>query len=297
VIRAQAPKQSNELGKQVSETILVGADGTAASRAALRWSVKRATAIGAAVSLVHVLDDDWVTIGERMIEDLRDEAQGLMEREADYARSLAPKVLIHTQLLHGSVMQELISASDRADIVVVGTHKTGFINGRVFGSRSLRLAAAARAPVAIIPQTAERDGRGVVVGVDDSAVGRKAIRFAAIEANRAREMLTLLRAFTIPGAPNDNGELVRRAEARVAKELSAAATLVSSVAPTVEVRVHSVQRPAAEALVDAATSAALLIIGNSRQEDSGKVMVGSVTHDVLINLTGPTIVVHSGDHQ
>lgn len=285
----------------MSETILVGVDGTVASRVALRWSMKRAAVNGAAVSLAHVVDDDWVTIGERMLEDLRDEAQGLTEREADYAHSLAPEVVIHTQLLHGSVMQELISASDRADIVVVGTHKTGFINGRVFGSRSLRLAAAARAPVAIIPQTSERDGRGVVVGVDDSAVGRKAIRFAAMEANRARETLTLLRAFTIPGASNDNGELqrelVQRAEARAAKELSAAATLVSSVAPTVDVRVHSVQRPAAEALVDAATSAALLIIGNSRQEDSGNVMVGSVTHDVLINLTGPTIIVHTGDRQ
>ena len=120
----------------MSETILVGVDGTAASRAALRWSVKRATARGATMILAHVVDDDWVTIGERLLEDLREEAQELTGREADYAHSLASEVMINIQLLQGGVMQELISASDRADLVVVGTHKTGFINGRVFGSRS-----------------------------------------------------------------------------------------------------------------------------------------------------------------
>ena len=282
----------------MSETILVGVDGTAASRAALRWSVKRATARGATMILAHVVDDDWVTIGERLLEDLREEAQELTGREADYAHSLASEVMINIQLLQGGVMQELISASDRADLVVVGTHKTGFINGRVFGSRSLRLAAAARAPVAIIPQTSEREGRGVVVGVDDSAAGRKAIRFAAIEASRARETLTLLRGFTMPGSPHASGELpresLRRAEARAARELSTAARLVSPVAPGVDVRVHSVQRPAAEALVDAAASAALLILGRSRQEHPDSVMVGTVTHDVLINLSGPTIIVPPG---
>jgi nucleotide-binding universal stress UspA family protein len=285
----------------VSETILVGVDGTAASRAAVRWSAKRAAARGATMILAHVVDDDWVTIGERLLEDLRDEAQELTEREADYAHSLAPEVVIDTQLLQGSVMQELISASDRADLVVVGTHKTGFINGRVFGSRSLRLAAAARTPVAIIPQTSEREGRGVVVGVDDSAAGRKAIRFAAVEASRARETLTLLRGFTILETSHATEELLSdsllRAEARAARELSTAARLVGPVAPSVEVRVHSVQRPAAEALVDAAASAALLVLGSSRQEHRNKVMVGTVTHDVLINLSGPTIIVHPGDHR
>src|SRR3546814_133212 len=101
----------------MSETILVGVDGTVASRAALRWSMKRATASGATVSLAHVVDDDRVTIGERMLEALGDEAHDVTEREADYAHALAPDVVVHTQLLHGSAMQELISASDRADIV------------------------------------------------------------------------------------------------------------------------------------------------------------------------------------
>jgi nucleotide-binding universal stress UspA family protein len=263
--------------------------------------MKRAAAVGAEVNLAHVVDDEWTTIGVRMLEELDGDARDLLEREAEYAHSLAAEVVVHIQLLHGSVMQELIAASKNAGMVVVGTHKTGFINGKVFGSRSLSLAAAAHTPVAIIPQGLPRDGRGVVVGVDDSAAGRLAIRLAALEAERARETLTLLRAYTVPELPAANDEiqreLVQHSQSRASSALSDAATLASLAAPALEVKIRSIQRPTAEALVDAAATAALLVIGNSRREEADNAMVGSVSHDVLINLTGPAIIVHAGDPQ
>ena len=285
----------------MSGTLLVGIDGTESSRAALRWAVKRAAALETEVNIVHVVDDEWATIGARMLKDLDDDARALLERETAYAHSLAAEVIVHTQLLHGSLMQELVAASKNVGMVVVGTHKTGFINGKVFGSRSLWLAAVAHAPVAIIPQGSPRDGRGVVVGVDDSTAGRLAIRLAAREAERARETLTLLRAYTPPVLPTANDEiqreLIQHSQSRAASALSDAAELASLTAPALEMKVRSIQRPTAEALVDAAATAALLVIGNSRQEDPDNAMVGSVSHDVLINLTGPAIIVHAGDSQ
>lgn len=280
------------------KTLLIGIDGTESSRAALRWAMKRALAIGAGVTLVRVIDDEWTTIGARMLDELDEDARHLLEREAQYARSLASEVAVQTRVLHGNVMQELTAASDEVEMVVVGTHKTGFINGKVFGSRSLQLAAAARTPVAIIPQGSPRDGRGVVAGVDESAAGRLATRLAAQEAERTRQTLTLIRAFTVPQLENDDAqrELVQHGEARASTALSAAAALAAETAPTVEVKTRSVRRPAAEALVEAGATAGLLVIGNSRREESNT-MVGSVSHDVLINLTGPTIVVHAGDFQ
>lgn len=282
-------------------TLLVGIDGTESSRAALRWAMKRAVATGVEVSLAHVVDDEWSTIGARMLGELDDDARHLLEREAEYAHSLAAEVVVHTELLHGSVMQQLIATSDKAEMVVVGTHKTGFINGKVFGSRSLSLAAAAHTPVAIIPQGSPRAGRGIVVGVDDSPAGRLAIRFAAQEAERAQELLTLLRAFTVLELPTASDEvrreLIQHSEARASAALSDAAALAGLAAPTVKMKTRNVRRPVAEALVDAAGAAALLVIGSSRGESPDKTMVGSVSHDVLINLTGPTIIVHAGDPQ
>lgn len=281
----------------MSGTIVVGVQGTEPSRAALRWSLRRAGAISATVELVYVLDDAWATLGARILEDLQEDAQRLVEREADYSRSIAPAVAVRTRLLHGSLMRELLAASEHADMVAVGTHKTGFVNGKVFGSRSLLLAAGARVPVAIIPQTSQREGRGVVVGVDDSPAGRLAIQLGAAEAERGRETLTLLRASSAPPMPERVDELQRElaehVEARSATMLSEAAALAQSMAPTIEVRTRSVRRSAAEALVDAAAGATLLVIGRSRP--GGSETVGSVSHDVLINLTGPTVVVPETD--
>ncbi|MEO7124145.1 MAG: universal stress protein [Lacisediminihabitans sp.] len=285
----------------MSGTLIVGIDGTESSRAALRWAMKQAVAIGAEVNLTHVIDDEWATIGARMLEELTADAVQLLAREADYASSLDAEVVVHTQSLHGDVMQELIAASKQAEMVIVGTHKTGFISGKVYGSRSLRLAASAHSPVAVIPQGTPRDGRGIIAGADDSAAGRLAVRLAAQEAERTGENLTLVRAFTVPefSATNDalRRESIKLSEERTLEILSDAATLARLTAPTVEVKTRSVWRPTAQALVDAAATAALLVIGNSRRDDVDNGMVGSVSHDVLINLTGPAIIVHARDPQ
>lgn len=282
-------------------TLVVGIDGTESSRAALRWAVSRANATRGAVELVHVIDEEWTTISARMIEELGNDSRRLLEGEAAYARSLAPDLVIRTRSTRGEPMQTLIAASSAAEMVVVGTHKTGFINGKIFGSRSLRLAASARTPVAIIPQGMPRAGRGIVVGVDDSPAGRQAIRFAAHEAERTRETLTLLRAFTIPesvAASEDvRRELLQHGEELAGAALSDAATLATATAPGVDLKARSVRRPTAEALVEAAATATLLVVGSSRQEEGDNAMVGSVSHDVLINLTGPAVVVHARDSQ
>ncbi|HEY5223506.1 MAG TPA: universal stress protein [Microbacteriaceae bacterium] len=171
-----------------------------------------------------------------------------LEAEAKYARALAPGIVVHTRLLHGSLMRELAATSQSADLVVVGTHETGFVNGKVFGSRSLVLAATARAPVAIIPQTSPRDGRGVVVGVDDSAASRVAIRFAAREAERAQESLTLLHAYTVPDAPGRDEELQyelsQHIEVRTTTIVTDAGALAGETAPTVATKTRRDRRPA-----------------------------------------------------
>jgi nucleotide-binding universal stress UspA family protein len=287
-------------GSVVSGTLVVGIDGTESSRAALRWAVSRAAATGVEVKLVHVIDDEWATISARMIKDLGDDSQRLLESEAEYARALAlaPHVIVHTESTRGEPMRVLIAESRDAGMIVVGTHKTGFINGKIFGSRSLQLAACAYAPVAIIPQGLPRDGRGIVAGVDDSIAGRQAIRFAAREAARTGETLTLVRAFTIPAtstiSDDARSELIQHSEERASAALADAVTLATLTAPEIDLKTRTVRRPIGEVLVDAAATATLLVIGSSRQEET-TAMVGSVSHDVLINLTGPAVVVHAGD--
>lgn len=280
-------------------TIVVGIAGTEPSRVALRWATERATATGAEIMLVHVVDDDWATISPRILEEVRADAGRLLTREAEYARSLAPNLVVSTRHLYGSLMEELIAVSKSAELVAVGTHKTGFIHGRIFGSRSLVLAGAAYSPVAVIPQSWQSGARGVVVGVAASRAGRAAVRFAAAEAQRLGQTLTFVRASDTSSLSEERGELQRERdqyfEEYAKVMLSEAIVSARSVAADIDVRVRRIRRPAAEALLEASASGVLLVVGSSHHEGEGEVALGSVTHDVLINLTTPTVVVHGRD--
>lgn len=285
-------------------SIRVGIDGSEASRAAVRWSVRRlATFNGGGVQpslkLVHVVDDDWGMMGSRNMEALREDGRMLAAREAEYARSLEPGVAVETEILIGNPMWELIATSAGSGMTVVGTHKTGFIQGRVFGSRSLQLAAAARSSVAIIPQSSSPSSRGVVVGVDGSAAARAAVRFGAEEARRTGQALVLVRAWrpsrqANEGDPSAFADQERAAEIASA-ELSAAETLARSILPAGEIRVRNVGRSPAEALLDASSHASLLVIGGTDRTAGERIVLGSVGHDVLLNLTAPTVIVHGGN--
>lgn len=64
-----------------------------------------------------------------------------------------PTVTVRTDLRQRNVIEELSSAAVSADLVVVGTHKTGVIQGRSIGSRSLRIAGEAHLAVVVVPES------------------------------------------------------------------------------------------------------------------------------------------------
>ncbi|MHC5796411.1 universal stress protein [Lacisediminihabitans sp. FW035] len=274
--------------------ILVGVDGTSACHAAIRWAVGRAVRLKSRVTLVHVVDDEWGMVGEQSISELHPSAYELAEKEALFARSIDSSVIVTTRVLLGDPMVELGVASREVDLVVIGTHKTGFLHGRAFGSRSLQLAATAWCPVAVIPEGSTTERHGIVAGVDDSDAARAAIRFAAMEAHRVHEELVLLRAWT--SGPHGSGADAEAGEQRARDALetlgSDSVALARSVSDTLLVRTRTLRRPAAEALVDAGMSAELLVIGSSRRHGAQMSALGPVSHDVLLNIAGPTLVVH-----
>lgn len=277
-------------------TIVVGVDGTDPSRAALCWGSRQAAATNSRLRLVNVAVQ--ARQDSRMLKHRLVDARRLLEREAAYVGSVAPGVVVEHAVLEGDLIDELVAASENCDLIALGTHKTGFIHGRVFGSRSLQLTAAARCPVAIVPQRARRDGLGVVVGVGESDAAHSAIRFATAEARRRGQPLTLLRACDATDLPEDPGddqwERDNGFEEHAKAVLCNATRIARSVHPDIDVRTRSVLREAAEALLDASGNADLLVIGSSRREGSARGL-GPVSHDVLMNLVGPTVIVHGGD--
>jgi len=44
-------------------------------------------------------------------------------------------------------------------------------------------------------------------------------------------------------------------------------------------------------LVDASSGAAMLVVDHTRHQTDGVAVLGSIAHDVLLNITSPTVIV------
>jgi nucleotide-binding universal stress UspA family protein len=264
----------------VNAAILVGVDGTTIGRAALSWALDRACDLGEDIELLHVVDDQWGTVGLSARRELRATGETTLKDAVDIARATQPGVIVRGEIIEGEPMLVLAEQSRGAELVAVGTHKAGFVRGQVFGSRSVQLAATSRAPLAVIPQVPYRSRRGgIAAGVDDSPASRLAVEFAAREAERTQQHLTLFRCVGV-------ADHCAVSDAIIEQALDVAELIVGT-----RPRARVMQRPAAEVLVEATRSMSLVVIGRPDRPGAQGRGLGHVGHDVLINLAGPVIVV------
>jgi nucleotide-binding universal stress UspA family protein len=276
----------------MTRTIVVGVDGLGPSKVALKWATARASLGACELLIVHVVDDAAGTMNAAMLNDQSGQAQQMLDECMVRASELRPDVRVRSTLLTGDVVVELAAASEQATMLVIGTNKTGFINGTVFGGRSLQIAAAATAPAVIVPEVPRQIRKGILVGVDDSAVGRAAIEFGAQEAELRRQPLTLLHGGERHGAAQESTPDAASERTGVQLEILANALILARRHTTGEIRTRRVSRPAAEALLDASSSAEAVVVGCSRRTGQERNILGSVSHDLIINCRCPTVVIH-----
>ncbi|MFB2557410.1 universal stress protein [Herbiconiux liangxiaofengii] len=273
--------------QQPPGSILVGVDGSAPSRAAITWAMRRGGLTGAAVVLAHIISDDLTVPAAYIDPDTRNTGLAFLQVELDYAHLIDRDVSVRTELLQGDPLSRLAAASEHMAMLAIGTHKTGFVQGQVFGSRFIQLAGLAFSPVAFIPNSASHRRKGVVVGVGNAERDEETIRFAAQEADRLNQELIIIHCR--PAISDDvGGESPHRWD----PVCDAAEVIARRDHPALTIRRRTINRPPAEGLVDGSMSAALLVIGRSHRTTDHPGSVGSVVHDVLLNLAGPTVVVH-----
>lgn len=257
---------------------VVGVDGSAPSGAALEWALSRARRNATPLVLVHVVEGGGAA--EERPARSAEAGAAVLADQLERVRALG--VEASTTQLRGSLAWALGELAQPDDVVVVGTHKTGYLHGRVLGSRSVQIALAVRSSVVAVPEVDLRFRRGVVAGVDRAETAAAIGRAAAEEARSLGEELTLLEA-----VPHSD---VRRDELPIAL----AAREAARVAPGLVIRSRVSTRPPAEALLDAARDKALLMLGPGSLERA-RSPIGSVLHDVLLNVTAPVLVVRPTD--
>jgi len=251
----------------MSGRIVVGVDGSGPSCAALTWALARASATGEPVFVVHVVEPGADPAA----------AAQLLESTVESARERMPGLTITGQLRHGAIARGLAGVASPDDLLVLGTHKTGYLSGRVLGTRGLVVASAAACSVVVVPDAAPSGRAGIVVGIGAHDPHHTAALAGAREAARLREVLTLIRA---TDQDADDSRAI----------LAGAASAVTTIADGLEVRSRLSRRRPAEALLDASRSASLLVIGAPSDETTAARHLGSVSYEVLLNINTAVMI-------
>jgi nucleotide-binding universal stress UspA family protein len=133
--------------------IIVGVDGSAASRAALAWAVRDARANEAEIRVLHVWDQPYVGTGAfaQMLAD-PEELEFYAQRELDYTVDNVDTTGLRTPvervLRCGRPADWLLREAKTADLVVMGRKGLG---GVQLGSVGHRVTLHATCPVVVVP--------------------------------------------------------------------------------------------------------------------------------------------------
>jgi nucleotide-binding universal stress UspA family protein len=143
--------------------IVVGLDGSAASRAALAWALTEARLRGSSLRAVHAWmlpavgtgEAPWALIppGSYMdvsADEIEKAAGEALEREIDETAS-GSDVTIERFIQEGPAADVIVDASRDAELVVVGTRGRGAVATLVLGSTSHHVIQHSHGPVVVVP--------------------------------------------------------------------------------------------------------------------------------------------------
>ena len=284
-----------------AEPVVVGLDGSEASRVALRWAMAEAALHHAPLEALHAWRAPMLFVplaySPELIEMGRmDEAAlDFVKRELDAVGADADfDIAIEPTEVESYAAHALIEASGRAQLVVVGRRGSGGFPHELIGPKAVQVAHHAVCPVAVVPDHWDGNGRGVMVGVDGSHPAAEALRWAIDEAARRQTPLTAVMAWGLLDQHHRNDEDPFDPHYTEQDAREALAAFVTDVAgpsgsPSVETAV--VNDLAARALIERAEGAELLVVGARGLGGFGDLLLGSVSHRCLSHARCPTVVV------
>ncbi len=285
-----------------NQTIVVGIDGSANSDAALDWAVAEASGRRLGLHLFsagirQLPGGEAIYLDSELDSAVTHEALAAADERltaaSARARELAPELSVTTGSAVDRAAGGLVELSARADTVVVGRSGHGPVVGAVLGSVALQVVTHALCPVVVV-HAAEADGaqaRGVVVGIDGSAVSELALGYAFEQASLRGVPLDVVHAWwtTVPsGLTRDI-----KADLFAQERLTLSETLVgwSEKYPDVEVRQSLPMGPTVRTLTEAARNAELLVVGSRGRGGFRSLLLGSVSQGVLQHATSTVAVV------
>jgi nucleotide-binding universal stress UspA family protein len=283
----------------VSEDLVVGVDARGVSVEVLLWLKGRAASSGdLRIEIVTVAELGRVPPDAADIEYRNAYEQAMGDAKKRVSADL-PGVPVTATMMWGIAADQLVEASSRADVLVLGSEKTGVIQGWVSGTVPLRVAARSACTVVVVPRAWRATPRRLVVagasldGSDDSALA-----FAAAEAARTGADLLLVHALRIPQAllaedllsPSVQDEIREKATRRLRLVVGE----LESQYPGVSIGTSITTERASLALATESRDAVVVVVGTHGRGAVSRVVLGSVGHDLLLDTSCPVAVVPAG---
>lgn len=280
----------------MSNTIVVGISGAPVTERVVKWAIGRAKERRQEIELVSVVGGAIGAVGEAdVMLSAIDATQQLLDREA--ARVAAAGVEVTTRVDSGNPVSKLVEASEGAALLVIGSDFRGPGEGPARGAHGIRIAAAAHSPVVVVPDVDLGSERtGVVVGIDGSEVSEPALKFAAAEADRLGEPLIAVSVWTPLVAPRNDlavyPELYISNMQQATEEILALALAgLASDYPDLQVIRKVEQGYPSHVINELAADAKLTVVGTRGRGAFARLLLGSISHEVLARLASVTAVV------
>lgn len=282
------------------KSILVGIDGSERGERALQWAARHANRESARLTLLAVVDTQFIREAGASDESVRTAVQQVLDDAAKGVAEKYPFVTCETRAINGKVVDTLVDVADEHDMIVLGTHHGRSIGKTIGGATGLRVAISTKVPTVVVPADwdPEDEGSGIAVAVgpgpDDGS--DDAVMFGVEHALEMKVPLKLVSAWGLPAylsrpAKAMGGELYSVGETFQAA-LDRRVEALTRKYPELEVTGQAVEGPSpTRVLLEYSKDCAMLVMGTHSRSALGRTVFGSVTHSVLLNLTAPTVVV------
>ncbi|BCM64792.1 MULTISPECIES: universal stress protein [Streptomyces] len=292
----------------MSGVVVVGVDGSASSLTAVEAAAREARLRGAGLRVVHA----WmwpamhVPLGPSPMGPpeggFRTMVDRLVAEAVERAGTTAPDVDVSHLVVTGEPLTVLEAQSRAAELVVVGSRGTGGFVGLLVGSTAVHLAAHGRCPVLVVREH-PLDAGPVVLAVDGSAAGDRAVEFAFAEAALRKAPLLALHAYTNWNAPLPPPQDPSMPDANPPGALDGAEERLLAEAlaghrerhPDVVVEHRCVRGRTRETLIEASRAAQLMVAGARGRGGFAGLLLGSVSQSLLHHAHCPVAVVRAAD--
>lgn len=279
--------------------IVFGVDPDSTKRMALAWATDEAARRGVPLRLVHAegmptvefrkwhVPPSWEAWNQVMHE----AGEQALKDAVVFAETRQPRVEVSGLLAEGDPAWVLREQSHDATAVVLGSQHLSRMK-EVFGSVSvaLPLLAHAHCPVVVVPEPEHvtQQPAHFVVGVDGSPHSAAAVDFAFEEASLHHAALRALYVWQ-PGLPGLLDERESQQECR--RLLSEAVAGRVAEYPNVELHHELISGHPVKVLTEESAHALGLVVGTRGHGGFAGMLLGSVSHGVLLHARCPVVAV------